>query len=127
MVKYVDRWSLVDRLFFFLKILRPPRSTRTDALFPYTTLFRSLFPGPLPLSAGRGGAGRTPESGTDRDASGGAGGPGCSRCPRPCGDRGSAQHELRSEGGRVGKECVGRVDLGGRRSIKKKTKQQHTL
>src|SRR3546814_9825505 len=77
MVKYVDRWSLVDRLFFFLKILRPPRSTRTDALFPYTTLFRSLFPGPLPLSAGRGGAGRTPESGTDRDASGGAGGPGC--------------------------------------------------
>src|SRR3546814_17164747 len=28
-------------LFFFLMILRPPRSTRTDALFPYTTLFRS--------------------------------------------------------------------------------------
>src|SRR3546814_8723341 len=26
---------------FFLKILRPPRSTRTDTLFPYTTLFRS--------------------------------------------------------------------------------------
>src|SRR3546814_2914877 len=26
---------------FFLKIRRPPRSTRTDALFPYTTLFRS--------------------------------------------------------------------------------------
>src|SRR3546814_5153153 len=24
-------------------ILRPPRSTRTDTLFPYTTLFRSLF------------------------------------------------------------------------------------
>src|SRR3546814_14450689 len=23
---------------------RPPRSTRTDTLFPYTTLFRSLFP-----------------------------------------------------------------------------------
>src|SRR3546814_3061628 len=23
-------------------ILRPPRSTRTDTLFPYTTLFRSL-------------------------------------------------------------------------------------
>src|SRR3546814_2346344 len=29
-------------LFFFLMIRRPPRSTRTDTLFPYTTLFRSL-------------------------------------------------------------------------------------
>src|SRR3546814_21124238 len=27
--------------FFFLVIRRPPRSTRTDTLFPYTTLFRS--------------------------------------------------------------------------------------
>src|SRR3546814_1409672 len=29
--------------FFFLMIRRPPRSTRTDTLFPYTTLFRSRF------------------------------------------------------------------------------------
>src|SRR3546814_14914426 len=29
--------------FFFLMIRRPPRSTRTDTLFPYTTLFRSLY------------------------------------------------------------------------------------
>src|SRR3546814_12995233 len=28
-------------LFVFLMIRRPPRSTRTDTLFPYTTLFRS--------------------------------------------------------------------------------------
>src|SRR3546814_4081087 len=28
-------------LVFFLMIRRPPRSTRTDTLFPYTTLFRS--------------------------------------------------------------------------------------
>src|SRR3546814_7727190 len=28
---------------FFLMIRRPPRSTRTDTLFPYTTLFRSIF------------------------------------------------------------------------------------
>src|SRR3546814_7832000 len=28
--------------FFFLMIRRPPRSTRTDTLFPYTTLFRSV-------------------------------------------------------------------------------------
>src|SRR3546814_1534508 len=30
--------------FFFLMIRRPPRSTRTDTLFPYTTLFRSHRP-----------------------------------------------------------------------------------
>src|SRR3546814_14973984 len=30
-------------IFFFLMIRRPPRSTRTDTLFPYTTLFRSQF------------------------------------------------------------------------------------
>src|SRR3546814_1914416 len=29
-------------LFFFLMLRRPPRSTRTDTLFPYTSLFRSL-------------------------------------------------------------------------------------
>src|SRR3546814_12500047 len=33
-------------LLFFLMIQRPPRSTRTDTLFPYTTLFRSPFSGP---------------------------------------------------------------------------------
>src|SRR3546814_12748272 len=30
--------------FFFLMIRRPPRSTRTDTLFPDTTLFRSYQP-----------------------------------------------------------------------------------
>src|SRR3546814_16893780 len=37
--------------FFFLMIRRPPRSTRTDTLFPYTTLFRSklTFEPPLPI------------------------------------------------------------------------------
>src|SRR3546814_4666955 len=33
-------------MFFFLIIQRPPRSTRTDTLFPYTTLFRSDRHGP---------------------------------------------------------------------------------
>src|SRR3546814_12504899 len=28
---------------FFVQIRRPPRSTRTDTLFPYTTLFRSAL------------------------------------------------------------------------------------
>src|SRR3546814_3052001 len=35
-------------IIFFLMIRRPPRSTRTDTLFPYTTLFRS---GILPPAA----------------------------------------------------------------------------
>src|SRR3546814_18100389 len=33
--------SIFHSCFFFLMIRRPPRSTRTDTLFPYTTLFRS--------------------------------------------------------------------------------------
>src|SRR3546814_12986596 len=33
--------SSLCMVFFFLMIRRPPRSTRTDTLFPYTTLFRS--------------------------------------------------------------------------------------
>src|SRR3546814_11670108 len=39
-------------------IRRPPRSTRTDTLCPYTTLFRSETgdrPDPQPIEAGRGG------------------------------------------------------------------------
>src|SRR3546814_12983028 len=46
-------------------IRRPPRSTRTDTRFPYTTLFRSLFPGTndlrtdLKIPAGSGRAGVT--------------------------------------------------------------------
>src|SRR3546814_6221877 len=42
--------------FFFLRIQRPPRSTRTDTLVPYTTLFRSagdrLFDQHLELRVG---------------------------------------------------------------------------
>src|SRR3546814_18049160 len=34
-------YFLLCCFFFFLMIRRPPRSTRTDTLFPYTTLFRS--------------------------------------------------------------------------------------
>src|SRR3546814_10724566 len=44
-------------MFFFLMIRRPPRSTRTDTLFPYTTLFRS--PNLYLLCVGGGRAGRT--------------------------------------------------------------------
>src|SRR3546814_3262394 len=34
-------WSKAYYVVYFLMIRRPPRSTRTDTLFPYTTLFRS--------------------------------------------------------------------------------------
>src|SRR3546814_13330194 len=40
-VYYVYHIDLFFIFFFFLRIRRPPRSTRTDTLFPYTTLFRS--------------------------------------------------------------------------------------
>src|SRR3546814_2848899 len=36
-------------ILFFLMIRRPPRSTRTDTLFPYTTLFRSLYGRPMAI------------------------------------------------------------------------------
>src|SRR3546814_18527621 len=36
--------------FFFLMIRRPPRSTRTDTLFPYTTLFRSWMSFPYQVA-----------------------------------------------------------------------------
>src|SRR3546814_14105103 len=39
---FVILYRLFVLFFFFLMIRRPPRSTRTDTLFPYTTLFRSL-------------------------------------------------------------------------------------
>src|SRR3546814_16494619 len=39
---------------FFLRILRPPRSTRSDTLFPYTTLFRSVLVVGKEHSAGKG-------------------------------------------------------------------------
>src|SRR3546814_15407719 len=48
---------MVYQYFFFLMIRRPPRSTRTDTLFPYTTLFRSA------AAAGIRGGARDPESG----------------------------------------------------------------
>src|SRR3546814_1129446 len=43
--------GVVCCVFFVLMIRRPPRSTRTDTLFPYTTLFRSRRPVLGPVSA----------------------------------------------------------------------------
>src|SRR3546814_19577044 len=47
MTIYSSVWSHL----FFLMIRRPPRSTRTDTLFPYTTLFRSPYPRPAHAAA----------------------------------------------------------------------------
>src|SRR3546814_7935157 len=50
----MDIKTEVVNMFFFLRIRRPPRSTRTDTLFPYTTLFRSSGEPPIPeRKAGR--------------------------------------------------------------------------
>src|SRR3546814_14574374 len=44
--------SMLFFFFFFLLIRRPPRSTRTDTLFPYTTLFRSKAPASTEFNSG---------------------------------------------------------------------------
>src|SRR3546814_12568956 len=71
--------------FFFLMIRRPPRSKRTDTLFPYTTLFRSGFDGDL-IRGLRRGAGRP---GAEHDA-------GCAADPGMLGEQ-SHIHPPRSE------------------------------
>src|SRR3546814_2613002 len=40
-MRLINRYTL--HIYFVLMIRRPPRSTRTDTLFPYTTLFRSIL------------------------------------------------------------------------------------
>src|SRR3546814_16464906 len=134
---------------------RPPRSTRTDTLFPYTTLFRSFAVradqrrrrrgagDPRPGDAGASAAELSP-AGQHRDHRGGAGGSGAVRGglrPPPAGARsGSGIRRLTRRDGRLragaclgrsgiyidrtsvvyGKSVSVRVDLGGRRIIKKK-------
>src|SRR3546814_9795876 len=39
----VQRRTVLTSYIFYLMIRRPPRSTRTDTRFPYTTLFRSAM------------------------------------------------------------------------------------
>src|SRR3546814_6312929 len=46
-------------------IRRPPRSTRTDTLFPYTTLFRSCQDAPCPYSSVKGESYMTTHLGLD--------------------------------------------------------------
>src|SRR3546814_18522370 len=108
-------------------IRRPPRSTRTDTLFPYTTLFRSdpplrrrhLLPRP-PLRGPRSALHPQPGDRTRGD-----------HVPRAA--RGAAE-EARGGGRRPadrkcvveGKSVSVRVDIGGRRIIKKKNTNVNT-
>src|SRR3546814_16743649 len=61
--------------FFFLMIRRPPRSTRTDTLFPYTTLFRSSgrrsgrISCPTPSTGSSAPSGRRPSSRSEEHTS----------------------------------------------------------
>src|SRR3546814_20501655 len=77
-------------IFFCLMIRRPPRSTRTDTLFPYTTLFRSglmtatILGGIAPAHAQRGEDGGWRGRGGERSArpDGGRGGQGDGQAQR---------------------------------------------
>src|SRR3546814_20153577 len=109
-------------------IRRPPRATRTDTLFPYTTLFRSKSPSatiraskssaliasPVSrryLSSGQSVQIFTPCVTSDRIL------------VSPVRNHSSSRSAVRSEERRVGTECVS-VDLGGGRILKKKTNLQ---
>src|SRR6056297_2806730 len=47
---HIDPETASALQFFFLMIRRPPRFTRTDTLFPYTTLFRSWKKSKTPIA-----------------------------------------------------------------------------
>src|SRR3546814_20645235 len=88
-------------------IRRPPRSTRTDTLFPYTTLFRSQqdWQLPLPRHQGR----RRHHAGADHPA--GRGSTGFEAAIQLLVDQVTAWFvpavmAIRSEASRGGKECV---------------------
>src|SRR3546814_17121706 len=128
---------------------RPPRSTRTDTLFPYTTLFRSngdvrrrtssdgrRDPRPLATERKSGRVRRRPyRSGTAPRR-------GHRRLDRPAYPRvlestrtrrdavlvdGEAEAAQRSDERRVGKEGVSRCRYGGRPNHYKKTKKTRTI
>src|SRR3546814_3876670 len=77
--------TLLVLYFFFLMIRRPPRSTRTDTLFPYTTLFRSSASSTSPSSCGW--KGRSPR-GAGRAKT---------RWPSPCSPTTNRKEKRRSE------------------------------
>src|SRR3546814_16411147 len=100
-------------------IRRPPRSTRTDTLFPYTTLFRANY------SHLRGVYRYGPAEINNVTVFG----PGSGRDGQinpfymaPAGDPTAVREDRKSVG--EGKSVSVRVDLGGRRIIKKKIRHK---
>src|SRR3546814_6689641 len=99
---------------FFLMIRRPPRSTRTDTLFPYTTLFRSWQGrGPAAGAPGVFGAADADRDHGVPDRAGAGGralahqrGPGA--CPRAVAHAHRADRPRRSGGARARGESGGR-------------------
>src|SRR3546814_11658008 len=129
-------------MFFFCMIRRPPRSTRTDTLFPYTTLFRSpatfhvqkLFhsrhlplpahtraqqqPRMVPRAQGRLRAPRARAvPATDHRTAGAAGENQCALPRRSAQERRNADDRKR---GGTGSGVLGSVKTGGLRTLKKK-------
>src|SRR3546814_19140802 len=122
----------------------PPRATRTDTLFPYTTRFRSVRHGGSARAAapdaehgrawragldaarhgqGQGGDGERRGRRTDTSAHGGDGRLDDSKGSREArGDQRPAQdpHRQERKSGVSGKRVTARVDLGGGRDNKKK-------
>src|SRR3546814_20156627 len=115
-------------IFFFLMIRRPPRSTRTDTRFPYTTLFRSHGRVTLRVSIRYAASHGNPGSHAWRHNK-----PTAAECRdrqarNPPARLRHGRAAARSEERRVGKSVSVRGDLGGRRIIKKHTqaKQERT-
>src|SRR3546814_12430483 len=107
--------SIMLCLFFFLMIRRPPRSTRTDTLFPYTTLFRSRGREAVGEEMDCGRIGERPDQAFDAETPRGRVEHAADRAPvdddRHRRAQGAAvplrlRQHLRSEERRVGKECV---------------------
>src|SRR3546814_12873145 len=105
--------------FFFLMIRRPPRSTRTDTLFPYTTLFRSAgrraAPVRLPAAghpAGTRGPGGEPQEGVPALP---RGGPGGAPPARPQAGAGHTPADAAARGGQCALEPGLRLGRPGRR------------
>src|SRR3546814_17290031 len=126
--------------FFFIMIRRPPRSTRTDTLFPYTTLFRSGFEKILAVRGGQALAGFGSAKGSNEEAylfqklvRQGFGTNTVDHCTRLCHASsvaalmegvGSGAVSADRKGVVEGKRGSVRVDLGGRRTIKKTNKTE---
>src|SRR3546814_755652 len=112
--------SVLSVVFLFLMIRRPPRSTCTDTLFPYTALFRSGDGSGRPLRAASRGAHLPRPDGraADRDERGGA----ADAAGRAalCGDRAAGDRRRRGAALSAAPvvEAARVVDLARRRAVR---------